>query len=123
MIDFETEPEIPLAITAIDEGGESYTQLVTLLVTDTNNAPVSQLTPEPLSAATPFSFALPPQTFVDQDDDQLTYSATPENGDPLPTLIIFDPSTQEFTIRTTTLTPYRWLGTLPGVMMTPIKKP
>lgn len=102
VIDFETEPQIPLTITTLDSEGEPYSQLINLLIEDLNDSPLSQGTPEIQSAIPPFSFALPTQMFIDPDGDQLTYSATLENGDPLPAWLEFDPNTQEFTVSTPT---------------------
>jgi FG-GAP-like repeat/RTX calcium-binding nonapeptide repeat (4 copies) len=44
-----------------------------------------------------FEYTLPKDTFVDPDlDDKLTYSATLENGSPLPNWLTFNPDTRTF---------------------------
>jgi hypothetical protein len=45
----------------------------------------------------PFNFSFPINTFDDFEDDVLTYAATLENGDPLPSWIQFDSDTRTFT--------------------------
>ncbi len=45
----------------------------------------------------PYTFTVPSQTFSDQDvGDQLTYSATLSNGDPLPSWLSFNATTAQF---------------------------
>ena len=43
-----------------------------------------------------FSFTIPDSTFYDDDHDPITYSATKSNGNPLPSLLSFDPLTRTF---------------------------
>lgn len=102
-IDFETEPEIPLTIAAIDEDDAPYTQRINLIIQNINDAPVVLNPIEPQSAVLPFTFTLPVQTFGDEDGDQLSYAATLRNGDSLPPWLTFAPMTQTFTADDTDL--------------------
>jgi hypothetical protein len=45
----------------------------------------------------PFNFTVPTNTFGDLENDPFVYSATLENGEPLPGWINFDPNTRTFT--------------------------
>lgn len=43
-----------------------------------------------------FNFTVPSNSFIDPDGDTLTYQATLDNGNPLPTWLTFDPTTHAF---------------------------
>ena len=72
---------------------------VTVTVNPVNDAPVVQnaIVPQTATQNTAFSFTLPTNTFFDVDaGDSLTYSATLENGNALPTWLTFDATTRTF---------------------------
>lgn len=83
--------------TVSDGNGGSNTYTVNLTVNPVNDAPVAS-TVAPGSAAvglpmTPLSIP----AFTDIDNDTLTYNASLDNGDPLPSWLSFDPATRTFT--------------------------
>ncbi|MGL5195791.1 MAG: putative Ig domain-containing protein, partial [Chroococcales cyanobacterium] len=74
---------------------------VTASITDNDiaNTPPVVGTPLPDNSATagePFSLTLPANTFSDADGDPLTFTASLENGDPLPAWLTFNPATGTF---------------------------
>jgi len=90
---------LQVSVTATDLAGTSATATFGLETINTNDAP---LVGDPVSTQTatedqPFSFTLPATAFKDLDaGDQLSYSATLANGDPLPTWLEFDAATATF---------------------------
>ena len=63
-----------------------------------NNAPMLDI-PIPDQSApigTAFSYTVPANTFSDADNDPLTYTATKDDGTPLPAWLSFDPGTRTF---------------------------
>ena len=71
----------------------------TLNITDVNEAPtvVSAIADQNAKQGNAFSFQIPTNTFTDIDaDDVLTYSATLENGNALPTWLTFNSTTRTF---------------------------
>ena len=89
-----------MTLTAVDEAGSQHEQPVILQVIDANDAPVPISQSTQHAAVAPFSFTLPQQTFIDEDGDSLSYSATLKNGEPLPPWLKFNPATLEFTVNT-----------------------
>lgn len=90
-----------ISVTASDNnGGTSAVLSFEIVVTNTNDDPqVSQ--PIPSQVATqnsPFNFSVDPNTFSDADNDtnSLSFSATLENGNPLPNWLTFDTETLSF---------------------------
>ncbi|MCT7960571.1 DUF4347 domain-containing protein [Laspinema sp. D1] len=65
---------------------------------DINRAPVVEtaIAPGTATATQPFSFQFPATTFTDADGDTLTYSATLDNDNPLPSWLSFNPTTRTF---------------------------
>jgi Ca2+-binding RTX toxin-like protein len=66
----------------------------------TNNAPIvaNPILDQSATQNTAFSFTLPADTFSDIDaGDTLSYTATMDNGDPLPAWLSFDAATATFT--------------------------
>ncbi|MCT7967673.1 DUF4347 domain-containing protein [Laspinema sp. D1] len=65
---------------------------------DINRAPVveTEIAPGTATATQPFSFQFPATTFTDADGDTLTYSATLDNDNPLPSWLSFNPTTRTF---------------------------
>ena len=79
----------------VDSHGESVTSLVNIEVTAENDAPVSE-NPAVLTKKTgqTFYYTL---AFDDPDGDLLSYTATQQDGSPLPAWLSFDPATQVLT--------------------------
>lgn len=83
-------------VSATDTLGATAGQSFTMTVENVNDAPivVTPLTTQVAIQDQPFSFRIPGDTFTDIDTgDQLAYSATLANGDPLPDWLQFDAST------------------------------
>ncbi|MEG5193929.1 FG-GAP-like repeat-containing protein, partial [Microcoleus sp. ARI1-A4] len=87
--------------------GESSTATVTIADNERNNPPVLNYGPDTTpwhyefktvsNSRSTFNYQFPANTFTDPDPgDTLTYTATLENGDPLPDWLIFDPDTRTF---------------------------
>lgn len=90
---------IQVAVTATDLAGAQATANFSLETVNTNDAPVvlDGIDGQIATEDQPFSFILPNTAFRDVDaGDQLTYSATLSNGDPLPAWLSFDASTGTF---------------------------
>ncbi|TLN00503.1 hypothetical protein FDZ73_19250, partial [bacterium] len=91
--------DLRLRVTATDSAGEYASQVFSLEVVNTNDAP-SVGSPLAVQAATEdvaFSYALPAGAFVDADlGDRLTYTATLANGDALPAWLKLDGTTGIF---------------------------
>lgn len=90
-----------VTVTATDSAGLDTAATFTIAVKDINDVPqVSQPTPDQLATVTqPFSLVITPDLFTDADTDHgdsLTYSATLEDGSPLPGWLKFDPETLAF---------------------------
>ncbi|NGZ05238.1 MAG: tandem-95 repeat protein, partial [Magnetococcales bacterium] len=102
--DYETQSIYLIDVRVTDAGGLFETQTVTILVSDvdesvTNHAPTVENPPADQSATAGaiFEFTLPQETFGDPDvGDNLTYTATLANGQPLPVWLTFDPETRQF---------------------------
>lgn len=91
--------DLRLRVTATDSAGESASQVFSLEVVNTNDAPTVD-SPLVVQAATEdvvFSYVLPAGAFVDADlGDRLTYTATLTNGDGLPAWLKLDGATGIF---------------------------
>ena len=63
-----------------------------------NTAPTvdTQIPDQSAPIGTAFSYTFPTTTFSDADNDPLTYTATKDDGTPLPTWLSFDPGTRTF---------------------------
>ncbi len=87
-----------IQVTASD-GSLSVSDIFALTVSDLpNTAPVlsNAIADVTANVSAPFNFILPGNTFSDADGNPLTYSATLENGSPLPSWLIFDTTTGSF---------------------------
>ena len=90
---------VDIAITATDLAGASVSDVFSVTVNNTADAPVVSL---PLVDASgnedaAFSYTVPASTFTDADlGDALSYSATLANGDALPSWLSFDATTCTF---------------------------
>jgi DNA-binding XRE family transcriptional regulator len=102
--DFETPPDNGADnvynINVIANNGDlSNSQEVAITVTDVNETPVlkNPLLDQTTNENQTFNFQLPTNTFTDIDaDDVLTYSATLENGNALPSWLTFNSTTRTF---------------------------
>jgi Ca2+-binding RTX toxin-like protein len=90
---------LQLNVTATDRGGLAISDSFTLLVEPVNSAPVVS-TPIPdqtINTGLPWLYTLPASTFSDPDPtDLLTYSASLDDGSPLPAWLSFDPDSRSF---------------------------
>jgi Ca2+-binding RTX toxin-like protein len=79
-------------------GGIDTSDIATFDITIANTPPVvdSAIPDNSATSGEAFSFTLPDTTFSDADGDELTLTATLENGDPLPDWLTFDPATGAF---------------------------
>ena len=87
---------VNVLITAIDTGGATASEVFTLTVTNTNDAPVVASTiPDQTGAeGNPFSYVVPTATFSDIDvGDSLAYAATLADGSALPVWLSFNAAT------------------------------
>lgn len=91
--------EFAVKVIAADRWGKTAEQIFNLAVANVNDAPVAmtaigdQLALEDV----PFAFQLSADTFADVDaGDALSYSATLDDGLPLPAWLAFDPATLTF---------------------------
>ncbi|MDZ8069932.1 MAG: putative Ig domain-containing protein [Nostoc sp. DedQUE08] len=88
----------PRTVSFVVNDGTNNSTVVTrnINITAVNDAPVvaNPITNQTATEDTAFSFALPANTFADVDaGDNLTYSATLENGDSLPSWLTFNGTT------------------------------
>ncbi|MBE9210617.1 tandem-95 repeat protein [Nostoc sp. LEGE 06077] len=90
---------INIKVTATDNSGASINDVFTLTVANTNDAPIlgTAIADQSATEDTAFSFTIPPNTFSDVDaGDILTYSTTLDNGNALPSWLLFDATTRTF---------------------------
>ncbi|MBW4429181.1 MAG: tandem-95 repeat protein [Nostoc desertorum CM1-VF14] len=88
-----------LKVTATDTNGAVVADTFTLSVANVNDAPTLEkaIANQTATQNTTFSFTFAEDTFKDVDvDDSLSYSATLENGSPLPNWLTFDTTTHTF---------------------------
>jgi len=96
IVDFEVEPSISLTLVGTDRQGAEDSLNIVLTVLDNNDAPAA--TENFPTTLTQGNYQLPDNSFVDQDNDVLSYSATLQNGQPLPNWLQFVPDTREFVV-------------------------
>ncbi|NND89712.1 MAG: hypothetical protein HKN42_02525 [Granulosicoccus sp.] len=88
-----------MTITASDGQADGIVrQNVTIQVTDVNDAPRFSVAPVLASLSESAKLSIPYDTFMDEDDDPLSYSATLTTGDPLPSWLEFQSTTREFAL-------------------------
>jgi Ca2+-binding RTX toxin-like protein len=90
---------IDIDVRATDNFGEAATTGFSLTVNNVNDAPVvNALLPNQfIQAETPFNLIVPTNSFIDIDvGDTLSYSATQDNGGPLPAWLNFDTANRQF---------------------------
>ncbi len=91
--------DIALRVSVTDPSGLSVSQAFTLNITPVNDGPsLANPIPSVLTSPedTPWTYTVPADTFSDPDGDPLTYAATLDNGDPLPSWLSFDAATRTF---------------------------
>ena len=84
---------------ATDKAGVSVSDIFVITVENVNDAPIvaNLIADQNAKQGTAFNFQLPSNTFTDIDaGDVLTYSATLENGNALPSWLTFNPTTRTF---------------------------
>ncbi|MGF1933640.1 MAG: putative Ig domain-containing protein [Nostoc sp. ChiQUE02] len=82
-----------IKVTVKDISGDEISDVFVLTVAKTNNAPIvdQAIADQKATAKTIFNFTIPENTFSDVDlEDTLTYTATLDNGDPLPNWLSFN---------------------------------
>ncbi len=91
--DYETKNSYNIRLRATDGGGLFYEKAIAIAVNNINDAPTlaNSILDQTAIKDTTFNFTLPTNTFADVDaGDNLTYSATLENGGPIPCWLTFD---------------------------------
>lgn len=97
---------LAIKITATDPQGEQISQTFNL---QTNSRPIANNTLQTkynIKSSQSWQLDLPKDTFTDNDDDKLSYSATLINGEPLPTGISIDSNTGQITSQSNQLGTY-----------------
>ncbi|WP_322693468.1 ELWxxDGT repeat protein [Nostoc sp. DedSLP03] len=87
---------LSLKVTATDKDGASASSVFDLAIANTNDAPVvsNAIADQTATEDIAFSFVVPANTFSDVDaGDNLVYTATLENGNPLPVWLTFNGTT------------------------------
>ena len=90
---------LTIKVTASDDAGEAVSDSFDLTVENLNDAPtlVNEIPDVTATEDSEFSFTIPENTFQDVDPgDNLTYSATLEDGSELPSWLTFDAATGTF---------------------------
>uniref|UniRef100_A0A8J7CZ89 VCBS repeat-containing protein n=1 Tax=Desmonostoc muscorum LEGE 12446 TaxID=1828758 RepID=A0A8J7CZ89_DESMC len=90
---------IAIKVTATDSSSASVSDTFNLTVTNVNDAPtvVNAIADKTTIENSVFNFTLPANTFADVDlGDTLTYTATLDNGNPLPSWLTFNATTRTF---------------------------
>ncbi len=90
---------LALQVTATDAAGESASDVFTLTIVNTNDAPVvaNDIADQAATEDALFSVAVPKETFADVDvGDTLMYSASSADGSALPSWVHFDAAALSF---------------------------
>ncbi|MBE8965667.1 putative Ig domain-containing protein [Nostocales cyanobacterium LEGE 12452] len=90
---------INIKVTAQDGAGEQASDVFKITINNVNDPPVlvKEIADQQVTEDTLFNFTIPDDTFTDPDvGDILTYTATLENDDLLPTWLNFNPTTLTF---------------------------
>jgi Ca2+-binding RTX toxin-like protein len=92
--------EVHVKVTVTNAANDSVSDEMVIMVANVNDAPTVAvpLTSQNATENAPWTFVVPPGTFSDIDlGDVLTYSATWNNGAPLPSWLHFNAATRTFT--------------------------
>ncbi|KCZ64445.1 hypothetical protein L53_16540 [Hyphomonas sp. L-53-1-40] len=86
--------QLAVRVTATDPSNADAYDDFNLNITNVNDAPIVSVSTPDMSASeeTPFSYAVPANTFTDADGDTLSLSARLSDGSSLPGWLSFDPS-------------------------------
>lgn len=89
---------LSLKVTAVDAAGTSVSSVFDLEIANTNDAPLvaHSIGDQNAPAGANWTFVVPSNTFLDDDGDALTLSASLPDGQPLPGWLSFDPLTGSF---------------------------
>ncbi len=84
-----------LEVTVTDQGDLTAQSAIAVTVTDVNEAPIvnQEIADRTVTEDSAFNFAIPDDTFTDEDGDTLTYTATLADGTELPQWLSFDGTT------------------------------
>ncbi|WP_448268342.1 putative Ig domain-containing protein [Nostoc sp. DSM 114159] len=88
-----------IKVTATDPALAEISDVFALTIAKANNPPIVEqaIADQKVTAETTFNFTIPENTFSDVDiEDTLTYTATLDNGDPLPSWLSFNPNKRTF---------------------------
>ncbi|MEH2208188.1 MAG: putative Ig domain-containing protein [Nostoc sp.] len=88
-----------IKVTATDPALAEISDVFALTIAKANNPPILDraIADQKVTADTTFNFTIPENTFSDVDlEDTLTYTATLDNGDPLPSWLTFNPNKRTF---------------------------
>ena len=90
---------ISIVVTATDQSGSQISTNFDLVVENVNDAPVvaAPIADVTIDEEVPYSFVIPAGTFVDVDNETLTFTVTQADGTALPDWLTFDNETLEFT--------------------------
>ncbi|MEH2111086.1 putative Ig domain-containing protein [Nostoc sp.] len=95
----ENVGSLNIKVTATDIAFAEASDVFTLTVANANNSPVlvNEIVDQEATEDTVFNFTIPEETFIDDDaGDTLTYTATLENGNSLPSWLSFNADTKTF---------------------------
>ena len=87
-----------VVVVVMDSAGNSATITLAFPAVVTNAAPTvaNAIADQTITVGTALNFAFPSTTFTDADGDTLTYSATLDDGTPLPSWLMFDATNRSF---------------------------
>ena len=87
-----------VVVVVMDSAGNSVTITLAFPAVVTNAAPTvaNAIADRTITVGTALNFAFPSTTFTDADSDLLTYSATLDDGTPLPSWLMFDATNRSF---------------------------
>ncbi|MEH2042211.1 putative Ig domain-containing protein, partial [Nostoc sp.] len=88
-----------IKVTATDPALAEISDVFALTIAKANNPPIVDraIAEQKVTAETTFNFTIPENTFSDVDiEDTLIYTASLDNGDPLPSWLTFDPNKRTF---------------------------
>ncbi|MBB3205139.1 autotransporter-associated beta strand protein [Rhodopirellula rubra] len=89
---------VTVKVTATDPSNAIAADEFSIVVSNTNDAPqlASEIADQVATEDAEFEFAFGIDTFVDVDDDELSYAATQANGSALPAWLTFTPASRSF---------------------------
>ncbi|MFM7368184.1 MAG: putative Ig domain-containing protein, partial [Sphaerospermopsis kisseleviana] len=91
--------KLDVKVIATDKAGATVNDIFTFAIENVNNAPTlaNAISDQNAKQGNVFNFQIPTNTFTDIDaGDVLTYSATLENGNALPSWLTFNPTNRTF---------------------------